>query len=306
MSFGMNIERSWNGIGQGALEGWSWSVPLGLTGELVAPVAVVGDTIAATATSLRDGSARAVLVSGDAVTIELETGTYVAAGAPGTYVVGMVGFGKGGFRLTIEGGRHILPLPAGAESMDIDCVNGSGMVGGSAEIRGIECAAVWYPDGVDVMPEFKRVTAIGESGAIMAISRNGHPAHVAKGSTFATPGCAISVNGVGDALVNAGGSISVWRESGGIEAVPIRGYDRATAIGWSASGTILGFGVAKTGLVQHWLYDPRLGLTVLSGQEIHPGLTIKEVSAIGSSGTLAGTAVTQTGRFLVRLDPPTP
>lgn len=304
VSFGMNIENSLGGIGQGTLEGWRWTVLSGLEGDLVSPVSVLGGTVAATATSVRDGSTRAVLIQSDGGSTVFESETSIVAGAPMTFVVGMVGFGKGGFRLNAQGHRTELDLPQGANRLDIDCVNYAGLVGGSVEVQDYECAALWASDGVEVMPIYKRVTAINENGAAIGQGRDGHPVRLDSGHVFGSPGSAVAISPNGDALVNTSGALSVWRSDGGVEAVPIHGYSRVSAIGWSDSGLILGFGVSQMGAIQHWLYDPRIGLNVLTGQELAPGVVVREVSAIGSNGSVAGQVATATGPRLFRLDPP--
>ena len=297
----MQTNRINSGMGTGALHDYRWALSVGISDYMISPIAVYGETIAATATSVRDGAARAVLIDGDEIIRELESGTYVVAGAPGSLVVGLVGFGRGAFRLSLVGDRKDLIVPKGAACVDIDCVNSVGDVGGSIEVRGQECAVIWRGGEGEVMPELRRVTAIGEDGIAFGQDRDGSPVRLSDSAVFGGRGLVLAVNTAGDALVNSEGSVLIWKADGGVEALAIRGYVRISALGWAASGVVLGFGVTEGGAVQHWLFDQRLGLRVLTDQVLDGGLVLKDVGAIGAAGELAGTAVDGTDRYLVRL-----
>lgn len=297
----MQTNRIVTGMGTGALHDFRWAVSVGIPDYIISPVAIYGSLIAATATSVRDGVAHAVLVENDEIFRELEGGTYVVAGAPNSVVVGLVGYGHGAFKLKLDGDRFELAVPKGATTVDIDCVNSVGDVGGSITVRGEECAVVWRSGECDVLPRLRRITALSESGLAYGQDHDGSPVRLFDGETFGGRGTVVGVNELGDALVNSADSILIWKADGGVEAVAIRGYVRISALGWSNIGTILGFGITSGGVVQHWLFDQKIGLRVLTDQVLEGDLVIKDVGAIGAEGELAGTASNGTERFLVRL-----
>jgi hypothetical protein len=298
----MQLDRPISGVCSGSLHDFRWEIVEVASSALASPVGVIQNQVLCTLISSLDGNARAAILSNDRDLIELEVGTYLVGAARDQWAVGIEGFGKAAFLLSVDGVRSELVVPDGVSSVDIDCVNSSGVVGGSVEIRGEECGAVWRNSEFIVYPEVRTVSAIGEMGELFGNTHTGVAVRMDGMFEFAHPGRIVAVNLNGDALVSSLREISIWRSNGGIEAVAIRGYERLTALGWSDSGVILGFGMNSAGKVEHWIFDQQFGLRVLTHQALgDDGLILREVGAIGKNGELAGTAIDGTSRYLVRL-----
>jgi|GEM_PF-7129425 len=297
----MQLNRPTSGTCSGTLHDFHWEIIESGSAALISPVGLVDDRVFCTTISPLDGNARAAILSVSTEQIELEPYNFLVASAREKWAAGIEGFGQSGFILSVDGERINLALPAGATSIDIDCVNSDGVVGGSIEVRGEECGAVWREGRIELFPAIRSVTAMNDSGELFGSLHSGGAVRISGMSEYGLTGRVVAVSREGDALVSSSNEISIWKANGGVEAVAIRGYERVSALGWSDTGVILGFGMSSRGHVEHWLFDPRLGLRVLTNQELSAGLRLREVAAIGKNGELAGTAVSGSSRYLVRL-----
>lgn len=297
----MQLNRNASGVCSGLLQDFRWEILEENSGSLSSPIGVIGSQIFCNSTVQSDGQARAIVLCKGQLPVSLGASTYLIACARDNWAAGVVGFGHSAFLLDADGKRIELDTPTGAESIDLDCVNSDGLVGGSIMVRGEECGAIWNRGQCEVIPSIRAITALNDSGDMFGTSRSGVAVRVGSEFEFGGVGRVVAANLAGDALVSSASEISVWRSFGGVEAIGIRGFERISALGWSDAGVILGFGVTKSGFVKHWLFDQKSGVRVLTGQEIDRGLILEVVSAIGKNGELAGLAFSESNRYVVRL-----
>jgi hypothetical protein len=259
------------------------------------------DSFVVSEMSSRDGLSSAVLFSSDGQEVFRLRGGYFVGSDGLDLFVGCGALGRDVFVVDSEGARLDLGEIPGAALVDPEFVTSGGVTGGSAEIRGEEWGVVHRDGQWSVHTSVVRVTAMNDFGIGYGLSLDGMAVSLVDGSRFAEAGVVISVSDCGDGLLNHGGKISIWRHGGGVEAVPIRGYTRATALSWSASGSLLGFGILPNGAVQHWVYDPRVGLSVLTGVILDRELELNLVGAMNRQGDLLGVGSAGGDRYLVRL-----
>ncbi|MFM9874015.1 MAG: hypothetical protein ACKVQS_11190 [Fimbriimonadaceae bacterium] len=297
----MQLNRTMSGVCSGSLHDFRWEIVENVSGLLSSPVGVIDDQVFCTSVSQFDGIARATVLGSTLGLIELESSSHFVAVAPSKWGAGIAGFGRSSFIFSVEGERINLGVPAGVTSVDIDCVNSFGVVGGSVEVRGEQCGAIWRDGVCEVVPSLRAITAMSDASELFGILPSGAPVRLRDIAEFSGSGRIVAANMEGDALVSSQNEISIWRSTGGVEAVAIRGYERISAIDWSNRGVILGFGVNARGQIEHWLFDSKVGLKVLTNQVLDSDLRLQVVSAIGRDGTMVGIALSESDRHVVRL-----
>lgn len=280
----MKTRRIEAGIGTGGLHEYRWELLAEPEGHRVSVVGVCDMGVLGNAISRRDGVGRGVVLGDEERWFD--AGQRLVGGAGG-WAVGATGLGSGGFQVFGEGDVFELERPVGASEMDVDGVSESGIAFGSVVIREIEVGAIWRDGGCVVCSDFVRVTGVRRDQELLGRKGDGE---WQIGET--TDGSVVSI---GDAQIQLVGGTGEQREIG------IHGYRRLSVLGIGGQDRILGFGVTDTGLVEHWVFELGLGMTVLTGQALGEGIVIGEMGGIGADGTMVGIAHDGSERMIVRL-----
>ncbi|MBA4294250.1 hypothetical protein C0431_14920 [bacterium] len=280
----MKTRRIEAGVGTGGLHEYRWELLAEPEGHRVSVVGVCDMGVLGNAISRRDGIGRGVVLGDEERWFE--PGERLVGGA-GSWAVGATGFGEGGFQVFGAGDVFELERPAGASEMDVDGVSTSGIAYGSVVIRELEVGAVWRDGQCIVCADFIRVSAVRRDQGYLGRKGEGD---WEVGET--SDGSVVMIRDDGIFLVEG---------SGEMKELGVRGYRRLSVLGVGGRDRILGFGVTESGLVEHWVFELGLGITVLTGQPIGAGVVIGEMGGIGADGTMVGIAQDGSERMIVRL-----
>lgn len=280
----MKTRRIEAGVGTGGLHEYRWELLAEPEGHRVSVVGVCDMGVLGNAISRRDGVGRGVVLGDEERWFD--AGQRLVGGA-GSWAVGATGFGTGGFQVFGAGDVFELERPAGASEMDVDGVSGSGIAFGSVVIREIEVGAIWRDGGCVVCSDFVRVTGVRLDQKLLGRKGSGE--------------WEIGETTDGTVVLMSDDQVFLRSVSAEQREVGIRGYRRLSVLGIGGKDRILGFGVTDTGLVEHWVFELGLGMTVLTGQTLGGGVVIGEMGGIGADGTMVGIAHDGSERMIVRL-----
>ena len=289
------------GIGEGRIHNYRWILTDVCSDYIFSPTSIHGDFIGGTGIFGKDGNSYGIVITANEICTRVGAGSMITCGGNGGMFAGHYGFGQSGFKILTDGTLIEMINPPNSMGVDIETINSRGVLGGSCNTGSEEFGVVWEERTPETYEQVRSVTFVDDDGNKFGQDHFGQPVRISENIVFGGKGTIISGTRVGDLLINSPSGIVIWHHGGSVEAVPIRGYVRYQAIGWSECKKILGFGVTPSGQIQHWIYDSKIGITVLSGVSLEDGILIKEISAISLTGKLVGTAIQNDKRYLVEL-----